>query len=137
MFGMFRVVKYYLAMKKVGSESFNSQMAIICPGGKLNNFKFQILLTTGDANLYAAIWMVFNGILTDTFLFKNSKVYQNFRSKNLKSQLFRRKFAGIENFESIFRKLLEHFLVKILFPEIVNFVAKNVKFKEKMIFQYS
>ena len=51
MFGMFRVVKYYLAMKKVGSESFNSQMAIICPGGKLNNFKFQILLATGDANL--------------------------------------------------------------------------------------
>ena len=85
MFGMFRVVKYYLAMKKVGSESFNSQMAIICPGGKLNNFKFQILLATGDANLYAAIWMVFNGILTGTFLFKNSKVNRNFRPKSLKS----------------------------------------------------
>ena len=60
MFGMFRVVKYYLAMKKVGSESFNSQMAIICPGGKLNNFKFQILLATGDARLFATI---LNGIL--------------------------------------------------------------------------
>ena len=55
MFGMFRVVKYYLAMKKVGSQSFNSQIAIICPGGKLNNFNFQILLATGDANLFAVI----------------------------------------------------------------------------------
>ena len=81
MFGMFRVVKYYLAMKKVGSESFNSQMAIICPGGKLNNFKFQILLATGDANLYAAIWMVFNGILTGTFLFKKRKLIEIFDQK--------------------------------------------------------
>ena len=51
MFGMFRVVKYYLAVKKVGSDivaSFNSQIAIICPGGKLNNLNFQILLATGD-----------------------------------------------------------------------------------------
>ena len=71
MFGMFRVVKYYLAMKKVGSESFNSQMAIICPGGKLNNFKFQILLATGDASLFA---MILNGI------FKQPKS-SNFLSK--------------------------------------------------------
>ena len=52
MFGMFRVVKYYLAVKKSWQRVFaifNSQMAIICPGGKLNNFKFQILLSTGDA----------------------------------------------------------------------------------------
>ena len=41
--------KILFGYEKVGSQSFNSQMAIICPGGKLNNFKFQILLSTGDA----------------------------------------------------------------------------------------
>ena len=101
---MFRVVKYYLAMKKVGSESFNSQMAIICPGGKLNNFKFQILLATGDASLYASIWMVFNWILSETVLFQNSKVNRNFRPKSRKSPPSKSKISSqySENYKSIF-----------------------------------
>ena len=96
MFGMFRVVKYYLAMKKVGSESFNSQMAIICPGGKLNNFKFQILLATGDARLFT---MVLNGI------------FKPLKSRNVYSKII---FNISCNFE-----ILEIF--EIVFPLRLNY----------------
>ena len=88
--------KILFGHEKVGSESFNSQMAIICPGGKLNNFKFQILLATGDARLFT---MVLNGI------------FKPLKSRNVYSKII---FNISCNFE-----ILEIF--EIVFPLRLNY----------------